>query len=67
MLLKDWNDNCITDRSFRCKDLSFFDDNSLFWASDKPEGNIGDQNVMGSNIRHGIYAYSSKDWDNFKE
>jgi len=60
---KDWKDNCINDRSFRCTDHSFFDDKSNFWSDTKQtDANVGDQNIIGSNIRHGVYAYSSKDW-----
>ena len=56
--LNDWRNNCISERSFRCTDLSFFNDESV---------ETGDQSKIGSNIRHGLYAYSSKDWDDVKE
>lgn len=39
---RDWKDNAISDSSFRCKDLSFFDDNSLFWEGKKDGANMGD-------------------------
>lgn len=64
---RDYKDNCISERSFRCTDLSFFDDNRLFWEAKNKEGNIGDQNVQGTSMRHGIYAYSSKDWAEVKQ
>ena len=33
--LKDWKENCISDSSFRCSDISFFDDNAEFWKNEK--------------------------------
>jgi len=56
--LNDWRNNCISERSFRCTDMKFFDDDAT---------NTGDQSAIGSNIRHGLYAYSSKDWADVKE
>jgi hypothetical protein len=54
--LADWRDNCITDRSLICKDHTFFDEMS--------EG-AGDT-YGTTNVRHGVYAYSSKDWHEIK-
>jgi hypothetical protein len=66
---RDWRDNCISERSFRCTDLTFFDDNSLFWKEDNERrANLGDQNTLGQdNGRHGFYLMSSKDWEKMKE
>jgi len=49
-------------------DLTFFNDKADFIedGNDK-QCNIGDSNTLLSNIRHGIYAYSSKDWEHVKE
>ena len=55
--LNDWRNNCISERSFRCTDMKFFDESA----------ETGDQSAIGSNIRHGLYAYSSKDWADVKE
>ena len=38
--------------------MKFFDDEAT---------ETGDQSAIGSNIRHGLYAYSSKDWADVKE
>ena len=62
--LRDWKDNCITERSFQCLDNSFFEDvNKPFQLV---EGADGEQNIVSNNIRHGIYAKSSKDWESVK-
>lgn len=54
--MADWRDNCITDRSLVCKDASFFDE--LFEGAGDTYGT--------TNVRHGVYAYSSKDWAEIK-
>jgi RNA polymerase-binding transcription factor DksA len=55
--LGDWRDNCITDKSLICKDHTFFD-----------ELTEGAGDTYGTtNVRHGLYAYSSKDWNEIKD
>ena len=54
--LADWRDNCITDKSLICKDMNFFD-----------ELTEGAGDTYGTtNVRHGLYAFSSKDWNDIK-
>ena len=60
--LRDWQGNSISERSFRCLDLSFFDDTPACMQDDKNANSTGDQNNMDLSLRHGKYLYSSKDW-----
>lgn len=49
LLKADWRNNSINDKSLKCVDMSFFEDEEF-----------------GTNLRHGVYAFSSRDWDNIK-
>ena len=51
--MRDWSNNNISESSLRVKDKSFFDVDMTM------------QNISGS--RHGVYAFSRKDWDKIKE
>ena len=53
LLMRDWSNNNISESSLRVKDKSFFDVDMTM------------QNISGS--RHGVYAFSRKDWDKIKE
>ena len=60
--LKDWETNNISDRSFRCKDLTFYDDSPPVQGNSKNVNSCGDENNIDLGDRHGVYLYSSKDW-----
>lgn len=62
-LLKEWKVNNINDRSFRCTDPAFFDDNADFWQKNQK---LGESDQPNQGIRHGVYAQSSKDWEKIK-
>lgn len=62
-LMKEWKVNNINDRSFRCIDPSFFDDNADFWQKNQK---LGESDQPNQGIRHGVYATSSKDWEKIK-
>jgi hypothetical protein len=56
---QDWSNNNINDRSFKNVKGEEFN------AESHNDG--VDSGVIGSILRHGTYAYSSKDWDTIKE
>lgn len=64
--LRDWETNNISDGSFRCMDLSFFDDTPAGIVNSNANS-TGDQNIMDMSDRHGTYLYSSKDWHQSKD
>ena len=64
--LRDWRDNCISEKSFKCIDLSFFDDTPAFLQNEDGTNETGDLNQADLSLRHGTYLYSSKDWFKYK-
>ena len=65
-LKEDWGKNGLDERSLRCKDLAFFDDAENDGSVAASQAAVGDMNTIGTSIRHGVYAYSSKDWSMMK-
>jgi len=52
IFLRDWQQNNIHEQSLKMIDNTFFE---------------GRQTENPSLVRHGVYAYSSKDWDKIKD
>ena len=49
VLKQDWRENSISEKTLRCLDPTFFDEETIVSS------------------RHGIYAMSSKEWNNIKD